>query len=70
MVAPKTRRELRWFIGMENYYRDVWCCRSELLAPLMPMTSKNVKFEWTEEHQYSFENVKTYYLYGSYVTTP
>jgi hypothetical protein len=30
--APKTRKELRQFIGIVNYYRDMWFCRSELLS--------------------------------------
>jgi hypothetical protein len=30
--APKTRKELRRFIGIVNYYRNMWFCRSELLA--------------------------------------
>jgi hypothetical protein len=30
--APKTRKELRQLIGIINYYRDIWFCRSELLA--------------------------------------
>jgi hypothetical protein len=30
--APKTRKELRQFIGIVNYYRDMWFRRSELLA--------------------------------------
>jgi hypothetical protein len=34
-----------------NFYRDMWVRRSELLAPLTSMTSKNVKFIWTDEHQ-------------------
>jgi hypothetical protein len=58
LVAPKTRKGLRRFIGMENYYRNTWCHRSDLLAPLTSMTSKNVKFEWKEKHQHSFENVQ------------
>ena len=29
---PKTRRELRKFIGMINYYRDMWEKRSVTLA--------------------------------------
>jgi hypothetical protein len=32
--------------------------RSELLAPLTSMTSKNVKFIWTDEHQKAFDNIK------------
>ena len=58
MVRPTTRKELRRFIGMVNYYRDMWVRRSELLAPLTSMTSKNVKFVWTDEHQTAFENIK------------
>jgi hypothetical protein len=51
MVGPTTLRELRRFIGMVNYYRDMWVRRSSLLAPLTSMTSKNVKFVWTDVHQ-------------------
>jgi hypothetical protein len=43
-VPTTTRKELRRFICMVNYYRDKWVRRSELLAPLTSMTSKNVKF--------------------------
>jgi hypothetical protein len=31
---------------------------SELLAPLTTMTSKNVKFNWMDEHQKASENIK------------
>jgi hypothetical protein len=43
---------------MVNYYRDNWCRRSDLIAPLTDLTSKKVKFDWTDEHQHAFENVK------------
>ena len=39
------------FIGMVNYYRDMWICRSETLAPLTALTSKDAKWDWTEVHQ-------------------
>ena len=41
---PTTRKELRRFIGMVNFYRDMWSRRSELLAPLTSLTSKLVPF--------------------------
>jgi hypothetical protein len=36
----------------------MWMRMSELLALLTSMTSKNVKFNWTDEHQKAFENIK------------
>ena len=43
LAVPKTRKQLRQFISMINFYRDMWQKRSELLAPLTALTSKNVK---------------------------
>ena len=45
---PKTKRELRNFIGMVNYYRDIWKKRSHILAPLTKLSSKLTKWEWTK----------------------
>jgi hypothetical protein len=39
--APKTRKELGQFIGIFNYYRDMWFHRSELL----------VRFHRLDSHQ-------------------
>jgi hypothetical protein len=56
--APKTRKELYQFIGKVNYYRNMWFCRSELLAPLTSLTSRKVKFEWHSSHQQAFDKIK------------
>ena len=56
--APTSRKELRRFIGIVNYYRDMWFRRSELLAPLTSLTSNNVKFEWLPSHQEAFDKIK------------
>ena len=40
LTVPKTRKQLRQFIGMINFYRDMWKKRSEHLAPLTALTSK------------------------------
>ena len=55
---PKTRKQLRRFIGMINYYRDMWPQRSDILAPLTALTSSKVKFKWTKEHTHAFEQMK------------
>jgi hypothetical protein len=50
MVCPATCEEFRRFIGMVGYYHDMRVRMRELLAPLANMTSKNVKFNWPDEH--------------------
>ena len=56
--SSKTRKILRQFIGMINFYRDMWQKRSELLAPLTALTSKNIKYDWKYEHQKCFDAIK------------
>jgi hypothetical protein len=55
---PTKKKQLQSFIGMINYYRDMWAGRSEILAPLSKLTSKNAKWQWTEVEQEAFENIK------------
>ena len=43
---------------MVNYYLDLWIWQSEVLAPLMCLTSANVKFEWTNVEQKAFNKIK------------
>jgi hypothetical protein len=34
LSPPKTKSQLRHFLGIINYYRDMWQKRSPMLAPL------------------------------------
>ena len=58
IAEPKTKRELRKFIGIVNYYRDMWIRRSHLLAPLSALTSKQAKWRWGNEERQAFEQIK------------
>ena len=58
ILPPKTRRQLRHFLGMVNYYRDIWKRRSHILSPLSRLVSKLVKFQWTEKEQKAFQDAK------------
>ena len=58
LADPKTHKQLRQFIAMINLYRDMWQKRSELLAPLTALTSKNVKCDWKDKHQKYFDAIK------------
>ena len=67
---PTTRKQLRRFIGMVNYYRDMWPQRSHFLAPLSSMTSAKVKWKWTPEMQDSFDQMKAIMAKETLVTFP
>ena len=58
IAEPKNRKELRSFIGVVNYYRDMWIRRSHILAPLAQLTSKSTKWEWGEKQRKAFEMAK------------
>lgn len=58
IAPPKTKRQLRRFIGMINYYRDISLRRSHILAPLTALTSANAKFQWKQVHQDAFDTIK------------
>lgn len=56
--SPTNRKQLRRFIGMVNFYRDMWIHRSHIMAPLTKMTSSKVKYQWEEKHQQAFDLIK------------
>jgi hypothetical protein len=58
IATPKTRKDVRSFIGMVNYYRDMWIRRSHILAPLAKLTSKTTPWKWGEEEQNAFDTMK------------
>ena len=58
IATPKTIRDVRKFVGMVNYYRDMWVRRSDMLTLLTKLCSKTAKFEWKEEQQTAFAQMK------------
>jgi len=58
IAEPKTRKELRSFIGVVNYHRDMWVRRSHVLAPLAALTSKTTEWKREPQHQKAFAMAK------------
>ena len=66
LQPPKTLRQLRAFLGMVNYYRDMWRRRSHIIAPLTELTkgavssqkAKTTKINWTPHCTELFNKIK------------
>jgi hypothetical protein len=60
LSPPKEKRQLRNFLCMiKNFYRDMWQKRIHMLAPLTGLVSLIlVKYNWGEEQQKAFEEIK------------
>ena len=58
MKQPKNTKEVSAFIGIINYYMDMWAKRSHLLHPLIALTSNKVKFKWVDLEQKVFDDIK------------
>jgi hypothetical protein len=58
VAPPRNVKQVRSFVGMLNHYKAMISRRSHLLTPLTALTKKNVKFEWSMEHQQAFDLLK------------
>ena len=60
MERPKTSTDLRQFIGMVNYYRDMWPSRAHILKPLTDMSGmkKRQPLKWTDEMEQAFQKMR------------
>jgi len=70
MKQPKTQREVRRFVGMVNFYRDLYPKRAETLAPLTALCGQNKKFYWAAEHETAFNKIKEQMAQETMLTYP
>ena len=50
--------EVGSFLGLAGYYQRFMDGFSKIATPMMALTSKNVKFEWTDACEQSFQELK------------
>lgn len=58
IAPPRHRKDLRRFVGMVNYYRDMIPRRAELFSPLTALLSPAKPFTWSPQLQTAFDAVK------------
>jgi len=54
-VAPRNVDEVRYFMGLEVYYRRFIRNFSQIAYTITSLQRKGKKFEWTKECEASFE---------------
>ena len=55
---PKCKKEVRSFIGLASYYRKFVRGFAEIASPLHMLTAKSAKFQWSEDCENSFQELK------------
>ena len=67
---PRNVTEVRSFLGLIGYYIRFVNGFSMIPASMTRLLQKNVKFEWGEECQRSFDNLKTFLTEAPFLTQP
>ena len=57
---PRNVTEVRSFLGLAGYYRRFVKGFSMIAAPMTRLLQNNVKYEWSEKCQRSFEKLKVF----------
>ena len=55
---PASHKELRSFLGLVNFYHCFIPRFSHITAPLTSLTANKVPFEWNQENQVAFEQLR------------
>ena len=56
--TPNNASEIRSFLGLAGYYRRFIKDFAAIASPMTKLTKKGVKFEWTQECENSFQELK------------
>ena len=56
--TPKSRKEMKSFLGFAGYYRRFIKSYSEIAHPLNDLTKEKVKYIWTEKCETAFQKLK------------
>ena len=62
--------EIRSFLGLTGYYRRFIEGFSKISLPLTRLTQKGVKFEWSDDCEHSFQELKERLVTNPILTIP
>jgi hypothetical protein len=59
---PNTPKQIKSFLGLTNYFRELIDNYAEITYPLVQLTKKGVQFKWNQTHEKAFQNIQTIIL--------
>ena len=68
--TPQNITELRQFLGLASYYRRFVALFAKVASPLHRLTGKDVRWEWSQDCQKSFSELKQRLLNSPILTYP
>lgn len=68
--TPSNVFEVRSFFGLAGYYTRFISRFSKIATPLTQLTRRSVPFNWTEDHEKSFETLKEKLTLALVLTLP
>lgn len=68
--SPKSSKQVKAFIGLVNFYNKFIEKYSDLVHPLLHLTSKKTKFHWSEREEGAFKAIKRAFLRENYLEYP
>ena len=57
MTTPTTQKGINKFIGLVNYYCDIWARLTHTIEPLTNLIYNKVRFKWNEVKQKVFKEI-------------
>jgi hypothetical protein len=70
MQRPKTQKDVHRFVGMVNFYRDLYPRRAETLVPLTDLCGQKKKFIWENQQEAAFQKMKDILAHETMLTYP
>ena len=67
---PRSVTKVRSFLGLAGYYRRFVKGFSMTTVPMTRLLQKNMRFEWSEKFQASFEKLKAFLTEAPVLTQP
>ena len=62
--------KVRSFLGLAGYYRKFVKDFSKIALPLTQLTQKGISFDWTDQRESAFQELKTRLVTASIFTLP